>query len=116
MKIDKKVLIILTIVLAIILVVGFFVYNGLSNANPKVENSTGGANAENPAEGQGNNSPQVQIEPGAVQVQGGNPSGGLTVCMDKCGDGICQVTDPACKDNSTCICLETNLDCPQDCK
>ena len=48
----------------------------------------------------------------------GNSNGGLTVCLDQCGNGICEQSDPNCgKENSlNCICLESKQDCPQDCK
>lgn len=43
--------------------------------------------------------------------------GGLVICSDKCGDGICQTEDLQCQGGDlNCICSETRQDCPQDCK
>lgn len=132
-KIDKKVLFILIIIIAIILLVGFIVYQYVAGGYPSgrvnVQNLIGGAQTEkksdNTSDDQGNpviNAPQVQIQAGGVQAQGepgGYPGlGTLSVCSDKCGDGVCQKTDSNCdKDNNlNCICLETPQECPQDCK
>ena len=99
----KKNIIIVLVLLVIILVVGFFV---LSNKTEQ-KNSTN------------NNVPQVQVQlqNGAVVAQPSNNSsqGSLTVCLDKCGDGICQ-TNPDCKPGANCLCPETKQECPQDCK
>ena len=119
-KIDKKVLVISIIVIIAILLVGFVVYQYIKeySQNPsEVKNLTGGAQTEQAAgdisSDQDKNVPQIQI-----QAEGGTGLGSLTVCSDKCGDGICQKTDPACgKDtNLNCICPETPQECPKDCK
>ena len=122
-KIDKKILIILIIALVVILLLGIWIYRYLSAGGAKIENSAGGVQTQAPAteqnSNQNNNSPpQVQIPAGGVQSQGENGGGTLSVCLDKCGDGICQKTDPNCgKDNNlNCICPETPQECPQDCK
>lgn len=124
-KVDKKVLIILIVVLVAILLVGFMVYQYVAGSNVKVQNLTGGAQTEkksNNAFGDQNktatNAPQAQIEIGGVQAQGDTGGGTLSVCLDKCGDGICQKTDSNCgKDNNlNCICPEIPQECPQDCK
>jgi hypothetical protein len=49
----------------------------------------------------------------------GNGSTGLFICADKCGDGVCQTSDPNCGEsdsNLNCICPETQQECPQDCQ
>lgn len=47
-KIDKKVLIVSIIALAVVLLAGFFVYKYLNLVNTKVENSAGGVQTESP--------------------------------------------------------------------
>ncbi len=113
---DKKNLIILIVIAAIVLVAGFFVFKYLGQTKGiDTQNSLGGANVENSADQA--EIPKTQIETGGIQVEGGNIKGGLIVCLDKCGDNICQKTDPNCKENSmNCICPETHQECPQDCK
>ncbi|TSC94499.1 MAG: hypothetical protein CEN87_468 [Parcubacteria group bacterium Licking1014_1] len=96
-KIDKKVLITLIIVLAVILLVSFFAYKYFKEIKITVEDSAGGANIE---------APEIEIE----------PQPGLFICADKCGDGLCQTSDPECKDNMNCVCPETKEECPEDCK
>jgi len=127
-KIDKKVLIISIVALVIVLLAGLFVFRYLSQIKgTDMQNSLQGASVENSVEeksnaggdNQGNQTevPQVQIQADGIQSQGGNNGGGLTVCLDKCGDGTCQETDPNCTDKSiNCICPETIQECPQDCK
>ena len=80
------------------------------------ENSNDAANTENLLENQDNNVPQFQIEEGGIQAQGENGGGGLTVCLDKCGDNVCQEAEE-CADESSlnCVCLENAEECPQDC-
>lgn len=58
-----------------------------------------------------------------IQVEAkGSGAGSLivtlkSVCFNKCGDGICQAQDLACKPGDpNCICPETKTECPQDCK
>ncbi len=111
-KLDKKVLIILITALVVILLIGFIVYKYISGSLVDVKNLTGGAQTEQ------NNTPQVQIQADGVQVQGENGGGTFSVCLDKCGDGVCQETDPNCgKGNGlNCICPENPQECPQDCK
>ena len=115
-KIDKKILIVLILVLAVILIAGFLFYKYLNQLPESVKNSNDGASTENLSGDQNNNVPQFQIEQGGIGAQGENGGGSLTVCSDKCGDNICQKTDPECEDNSlNCVCPETVEDCPQDC-
>ena len=99
---NKKLLIAIIVILAVVLVAGFFAYKYLNPADQPAEQS-----AEQPE------IPQAQIEVGGTQKNGG----GLSICLDKCGDNICQKSDPDCKANSlNCICPETVQECPQDCK
>ena len=50
------------------------------------------------------------------KLEGNNGGGTFTVCLDKCGDGICQKPDPNCKNDLNCVCPETKTDCSEDCK
>lgn len=94
-KIDKKILIWLVIASVVILLLGLAIYRYTKEKGVKVQDSIGGIGTE--------------------AQQGG---GTLTVCVDKCGDGICQKTDPNCdvNNNLNCPCPETLQECPQDCK
>lgn len=122
-KIDGKVMQILIIALVVILLGVFIIisqyFSGSLSSVPKVQDLTGGAQTENNSINKtANNTPSVQVQIGGVQANGENGGGILTVCMDKCGDGICQKTDPNCGKNNTlnCICPETSQNCPKDCK
>ena len=102
-------------ILIVILGIGFVVYK-LTLSPVKVQNSAGGAQTENPeiqTPAAANNSPTTTI-----QAQADDSSIILSVCRDKCGDGICQKIDPNCtkEDQLNCICPETPKECPQDCK
>ena len=58
--------------------------------------------------------PQIEVK---AVPDSENSGGSLTVCLDKCGDGICQKTVSVCEGgNLNCVCVETQADCPQDCK
>ena len=96
-KIDKKILIISIIAFVAILLIGFLVYRNLSFGGAKVESN--------------NSSSQVEIE-----TKGTNNKGTITVCVDECGNGVCQKVNPYCADNLNCVCEETPQECPQDCK
>lgn len=120
-KIDKKVLVILIVVLALVLLIGFAAYKYLTKSASSVQNSIGGANTENqnPAdsgENQSDGIPSVQVQLQAVG--GAEEDDGFSVCLDKCGDGQCQASDSGCDraNNMNCICPETAQECPQDCK
>lgn len=123
---NKKNLIVILVILAIILLACFFGFKYFNNQEINVQSYVDQEatiqpeqNLENsPAPEQpvtNNNPPQVQISPPVVTEK--KPvSGGLSVCVDECGNGVCQKTDPECKDNMNCICSETPQECPQDCK
>lgn len=113
-KIDKSILLTLIVLLVVALFVGFVIYKYITNSSVNIQNYTGGVQTENssPENLEDVNkdiAPTVQIE-----TQGGT----LTICVDKCGDGECQITDLNCiRDNSlNCICPETKQECSQDCK
>lgn len=108
---DKKILITIIFVLVIILIAGYFGYQYFSNMGTKVDNAVGETNIEN-------NTPQVEVTTEGVKAEATNGGGTLTICVDKCGDNICQTTDIECsKDNDlNCVCLESLQECPQDCK
>jgi len=114
-KIDKKVLIWLVIALVVILLIGIGIFRYISKSGIEVQDSAGGIKTE--ALGTDNNTSQLQIQAGDVQVEGNNGGGTLTVCADECGDGVCQ-KDNICdvNNNLNCICSETPQECPQDCK
>jgi len=118
-KIDKKILIILIIAVVVILLTGFVIYKYTSSSEVKVQNSAGGAQTEiNTPQPKEDNSQQVQIDVGGIDAQKENEKGIMSVCLDKCGDNICQKTDPNCSgdNNLNCICPETPQECSQDCK
>lgn len=94
----------------IILILGFFGFLGyeyLKNQSPvKVQ--------KNPQD-----SLPIQIDSSGIEINGQSQNPGLTVCLDKCGDGICQTSDPDCGkegSNLNCICPETKQECFADCK
>ncbi len=116
-KIDKRILIVTIILLILVLAIVFVSYK----YRVLVKNVT---KVEVPADqkvniGTNNNieqKPEVQLQNNSVKAEGTTSKGTLTVCLDKCGDGICQKTDPNCKNGDlSCICLETKSECPQDC-
>lgn len=108
-KIDKKILIILSVILIVVLVAGFFVYKYLKDVEKIVQNNEEEVITETPEQGQ----EQPPVDLGNVQIE---TQPGLTICADKCGDGICQASDPECEDSMNCTCVETKADCPGDCK
>lgn len=114
MNTNKKILITVVIVCAL-LVVGFFAFSYVNQPKSDVQDNNTTSiqeeiQQENTQDSQvqfGSDSPSVEIE--TVQ------EGGLLVCADKCGDGICQESKNKC-DSLNCICLEDKQECPQDCK
>jgi len=121
LKIDKKVLIVISVILAVVLIAAFVAYKYSSDAQRALETN----NEENKIETA--NDQTVDLEETVSEQNGDKPSvdiniptidtqPGLTVCVEKCGDGICQPAGTACNDNLNCTCAETREDCPQDCK
>lgn len=120
---NKKNLIILAVLLAVVLAVGFFIYRYSTAVKTEGSNSANEQNqpkTENPPDNSGNqgNPLQVELEQGGIKAEGTDGGGSLSVCSDKCGDGVCQQPDPTCDINNSmnCTCPETPQDCPQDCK
>jgi len=122
MKIDKKILIILIIALIAILASAFLIYKYIGSNKTGMENTAEGSaeeqiNQEN-LSGDSNNDnliPQIEIEAEGI-TNGSNNGGTLTVCVEKCGDGVCQETNEKCQNSLNCACPETPDKCPQDCK
>jgi hypothetical protein len=116
---NKKILFILGAVLlaaAIIAMGAWYQFSYLPGQNAMPQNQEQQENPqENPQQNIENNNPANPLSDVEVETQGGNV-GGLFVCSDKCGDGICQQEiEKDCK-NLNCTCVETKTDCPQDCK
>ena len=120
-KIDRKILITIGIILAIALIAGLFVYKYSRDVGKTEQSNKEESIIETPGEQiitpgaalpeQGQKQPPADL--GNPQIE---PQPGLTVCADKCGDGICQPAGTICEDNLNCICAETKADCPSDCK
>ncbi|HLD70556.1 MAG TPA: hypothetical protein VI937_01570 [Negativicutes bacterium] len=106
------IIIILSLIgLALIVGAGFYFY---ASVFPKsqVENVNGGLNTQMPQEND-SDAPTVEVE-AEVRTEPAS-GGGLTICADQCGDGICQDRDAYCN-SLNCICIENSKECPQDCK
>ena len=120
-KIDKKILTILIFVVVIILVVGFLGYKYMFSLTG-VENSTDNSKIENLEQNSVQEFTAPAVETPTTQnpseLQGEYVEQSLSVCVDKCGDNICQTTDPNCNLDTrlNCLCLENKQECPQDCK
>lgn len=97
-----------------VLFAGFFIFKYLEadeKIKTTVQDSFSGANAEEQEQFE-EEQPSVNISP-QIETE---PQSGIFVCADKCGDNICQTSDPGCKNDLNCICLENQRECPQDCK
>lgn len=96
--------------------VGFLAYQ-YAASNLAQENIPSQNTSEN---GQPSNSQAPQENESAddfgAQVEYIGEPGGLTICSDKCGDGICQVESEKKCANLNCVCQEDKQECPQDCK
>lgn len=120
---NKKIFTYLVIITIIIVAVIFFVYQYMVNKNIEVENYTGGISTENQSS-QIQNDDGTQEVPGDlddsniidIQAEGDNGGGTFSVCLDKCGDGVCQTSSAGCQDGLNCTCIETPQDCSQDCQ
>lgn len=117
-KIDKKILIILIIVLIAFLVAGYFVFKYTKEIRTRTQDLSDGANTEE--EQSEKTEPSLDEENSAVEIEypriEADPESGLFICVDQCGDKVCQTSDTECKDNINCICPETKEDCPSDCQ
>ncbi|KKP33231.1 MAG: hypothetical protein A2312_00870 [Candidatus Staskawiczbacteria bacterium RIFOXYB2_FULL_32_9] len=117
---NKKVLVISLVVLIIILVMGVFVFFNLKDVKAPVSNFVSEIN--NPENGISNNveqkveDPKIEIGIPEIETENGKNPPGLQICVDVCGDGVCQPVGTICKDNLNCPCEETKEYCPQDCR
>lgn len=111
-KLDKRILIILIIILVAIILLGIAAYRYLIVDRVNVQNSVSGTETEMQASDQDSGNPLENSVP-ELKIE---PEPGLFICVDKCGDGICQTSDPECKDSMNCVCPESQQECPQDCK
>jgi hypothetical protein len=112
-KIDKKILIILGIVLVVALIAVFFIYKYSNEVRTTVGNTE--EQITDPEE----NLPEQEQEElpviGNPQIEI-QPQPGLTICADQCGDGVCKPADSACGNGLNCPCDEDKTSCPQDCQ
>jgi hypothetical protein len=119
-RIDKKFLMILIAILVVFLFAGYFVFKYTKKIETTVQDSIGGANTEE--SGQTDEKTELPLDEENAPVEILSPQieiesqPGLFICVDKCGDKICQASDSECKDNLNCICPETKQDCPSDCQ
>lgn len=99
--------------LALVLVGGFLAFTYRENREVATENQQ----EQEEGEEQENTSLLPEFSEGVLESTTPEDQGGLTVCVDQCGDGICQNAVPSCEENNlNCICLENTSDCPQDCR
>lgn len=101
---NKKIILILIITFAVFFIAGVLIFQYINKID-SAENRSADA-VENL---ESNQSSMEKTEP----VE--KPKGSLSICMDKCGDGICQISNEDCGEID-CICLETPQDCPKDCQ
>lgn len=113
---NKKFLIIVIIITVAVVVLAGVWFLFQAKENPPA----GGQPAEN---SQPKNNIQAEVpaeipEGGAgIEINNESNKGVLLICVDKCGDQICQKSDPNCDFNTLgCTCSETAEDCPQDCR
>jgi len=113
-KIDKKLLIIAAVFIILILIGSFFVYKYLIAIDSDIKLNQESLEQQTP-ENQEAKKDDTQME--GIQAEVNNENvGTLTICSDRCGDGVCQKEDLICENNNlNCICQETYQDCPQDC-
>jgi len=114
-NINKKVLIIAVVFLVLLLVGGFFTYHYFAKTKTLIPNDENSLNKQGDQQ-ENTQNPQDQANVGIsnIEIEEGNKSG-LLICVDKCGDSICQKAEGQCN-NFNCVCLEDKQECPQDCK
>lgn len=102
------------VMLVLIAVIGFGVYDVVKhhpfsvNHQPIIQTIT-------PASPTTSTSPKVEVI--TAEPKQPESKGVFSICLDKCGDGICQDTASDCKEGDfNCVCLETKAECSQDCK
>ena len=99
--------------MALILALGFAGYQYFSGRNLNIQ-SENGQNSFQQAPKEAEKKDDTVDSEGEIEVITGG-GGGLTICADKCGDGVCQSQAEECE-NLNCICFEDKQECPQDCK
>jgi len=112
----KNIYIIIGLILAALIVWGVYLWYNIA-FQTSGENTEQGVQQEQSG---GNNSesdnltgPEENSSDGASTGNGGQ-NGGLIICRDDCGNGVCQ--QDVCTDDMNCPCPETPEECPQDCK
>lgn len=99
---NKKIILILIVAFAVFFIAGVLVFQYINKIESTENNSVN--TEKSPA-----NSEAVKNK------ENKENKGSLIICADKCGDGICQISNEDCGEID-CICLETPQDCPKDCQ
>ena len=115
-KIDRKILMTIGVILVVVLIASLFVYKYSKDVGETVQDDEEEAIIETSDDQIIAPNENLQIEPGLPAQPGPPAQPGLTICADKCGDGVCQPAGTVCADKLNCTCAETKADCPQDCK
>lgn len=98
----------IVVAVLIVAVVSYWFYN----ANIAVAPNSPEQSEQNGQEQQRVQEPENKSGTPVIEMQ---EQSGIFVCVDKCGDGICQPPEKEC-DNLNCVCLENPQECPADCK
>lgn len=105
----KNIYIIIGVIVLTLVIYGVYSWYGTlsqeQSSNGSIEEGTG---QEQPEIGNPENN-----NPAGEEEEPNNNQGGLIICRDDCGDGVC-ITN-TCTDDMNCPCSETLEDCPQDC-
>lgn len=115
---NKKLFILGIIVVVLIVFGGTLVYYKKTADEQKGEDFASLIDNEKNEESKENSESQLPPQIEIQAVSGENASeGSLIICVDKCGDGVCQNEETVCEGgNLNCVCVETMINCPQDCK
>ena len=104
---------------------GFAFYNYGLNVNNDAAQQSAQENTENSDQATVlTGTPESEQNPDAagtnvgveVEATSTSPKGMLLVCIDKCGDGICQNVAACEEGDMNCVCTENKQECPADCK
>ena len=111
---NKNFLIISIVVVVLLVIGGFLAYNYIFQKNETNLDFIESKNTQN----QTNNSNDANVGIDGIELKTSSEvNEGLIICSDKCGDGVCQNKNSMCEDGSlNCICIESPLDCPTDCR
>ncbi|MEK7664914.1 MAG: hypothetical protein AAB361_02110 [Patescibacteria group bacterium] len=120
LKTDKKILIMLVVIILVSLLAGVFIFKYLKETREKIqEYSKEEATGDQEELDENFLQPQEEEQP-SFEVEISNPEAGAKpgffICQDKCGDGVCQISGQECQEEMNCACLETKEECPADCK